>query len=96
VQASREDLHANEWRIRYEKGSYWPSLDLLGKYYTRRATFMKEIKWDVTLALSVPLFEGGRTTANMRRAASAYRQSQLMLEELQRQVLHMVGACTAS
>jgi len=51
VQASREDLHANEWRIRYEKGSYWPSLDLLGKYYTRRATFMKEIKWDVTLAL---------------------------------------------
>lgn len=90
IRAQREDVSANEMRVRYEKGSYWPSLDLLGKYYTRRSTFLKDIRWDATLALEIPLFEGGRTSANVRRATSAYRQSLLGREELERAVAHSV------
>lgn len=90
LRAQKEDIAGQQMRVRYEKGGYWPSLDLLGKYYTKRSTFLKDIKWDVAVNLQVPLFEGGRTYANVRRAASMLRQSQLALEELQRAAAHAV------
>jgi outer membrane protein TolC len=91
VKAQREDAAAQEMRVNYEKGAYWPSLDVLGRYYTGRATFMKEIKWDVGLSLDVPLFQGGRVSADARRAESAYRQSRLMLEAVERRAAYMVS-----
>lgn len=100
VRAMREDVAASEKRVRYERGSYWPSLDLTGKYYTRRATFMKEIKWDVTLNATVPIFQGGRTSADVDRALSGLRQSQLRQEQLDRMIAYQVkrlhGEFTAS
>jgi outer membrane protein TolC len=91
VRAQRADVEASARRVRYEKGSYWPTLDLLGNYYTHRApAYLAPINWDVTLALSVPLFQGGRVQADVRRATSAQRQSQLMLEELERRVVYQV------
>lgn len=90
VKAQEEDVAAQEMRVRYEKGSYWPSLDLIGNYYTKRATFMREINWDVALALDVPLFNGGKTSANAARAVSAYRQSVLALEELKRSATYLI------
>lgn len=100
VRAMRADAEAADRRIKYEKGAYLPSLDLLGKYYTRRATFLSAIDWDVTLSLSVPLFQGGRVNAAVDRAKSAKRQSELMLSELQRQIAYEVrrlhGDLTAS
>lgn len=91
VKAQRAEVSANAMRVRFEKGAFWPSLDLLGNYYTRRATFMREIGWDVALSLEVPLFQGGRVAANVRRAAAAYRQSILALEQLERQGLSLVN-----
>ncbi len=67
------------------------TLDLLGRYYTSRATFLKVIDWDVTLSLDVPLFQGGRVVADTKRAQSVSRQSLLMLEELEREALHAVS-----
>jgi protease secretion system outer membrane protein len=100
LRARREDVSAAEKRVRYERGSYWPSLDLTGKYYTRRATFMKEINWDVTLNATVPIFSGGRTSADVDRASSALRQSRLRLEQLDRRIAYEVkrlhGEFTAS
>jgi outer membrane protein len=91
VKAQREDAAGLENRVTYEKGSFWPTLDLLGRYYTSRATFLKVIDWDVTLSLDVPIFQGGRVVANTKVAQAAYRQSLLMLEELERQAFHAVS-----
>lgn len=90
ISAQRHDVAAAELRVRYELGSYWPTLDLTGRYYTRRATFMKEIDWDAALALRLPLFQGGRVGAAVARARSAQRQSLLVLEELERLVAYQV------
>jgi outer membrane protein len=90
VRARREDVAAAEKRVRYERGSYWPSIDLTGKYYTRRATFMKEINWDVTLNATVPIFQGGRTSADVDRASSGLRQARLRLEQLDRMIAYQV------
>lgn len=91
ARAQREEVAAAEKRVRYERGSYWPSLDLIGRYYTRRATFMKAIDWDVTLNATLPIFAGGRTTADVDRALSGLRQSRLRLELLDRTIAYQVS-----
>ncbi|TBR22201.1 TolC family protein [bacterium] len=88
VRAQRDDAAANELRVRYELGNYWPTLDLLGRYHTRRATFMREIDWDAALTLRLPVFQGGRVDAAVKRARSAHRQSLLALEELERRAAY--------
>jgi len=90
IRAQREELAAKERRIRYEKGFYWPTADLSGNYYTRRATFLRDINWDVTLSVDMPLYQGGRVSANVREAMSSYRQAQLMLEEMERDIYHSI------
>ncbi len=86
VRAQKEDVEGRKWRVRYERGSYWPGVDLSGNYYTRRATFLEEIKWDVRLGVRVPIYAGGTTAANVRGAQSALRQSSAMLAELEQRV----------
>jgi outer membrane protein len=91
ARAQREEVAAAEKRVRYERGSYWPSLDLIGRWYTRRATFMKAIDWDVTLNATVPIFAGGRTAADVDRALSGLRQSRLRRERLDRMIAYQVS-----
>ncbi len=90
LQAQREDVAARRLRIRYEKGSYWPSVDVTGNYYTQRATFLEDIQWDVILALEVPLFQGGAVSARVKEATAAYRQSILTLQAMEREVYHSI------
>ena len=89
-QALLRQAAADELRVRYELGNYWPSLDLLGRYHTRRATFMKEIAWDALLSLRLPLFQGGRVAAAVEGARSAQRQTQLTIAELERLTSYQV------
>lgn len=89
-QALLRQAAADELRVRYELGNYWPTLDLLGRYHTRRATFMKEISWDALLSLRLPLFQGGRVAAAVEGARSAQRQTQLTLAELDRMTAYQV------
>jgi outer membrane protein len=83
IRAQREDVAAKEWRIRYEKGFYWPSIDLSGNYYLKRPAYLDAIKWDVKLNASVPLFQGGSVAANVDAAKAEWRQSKLALDELE-------------
>jgi len=90
LRAQREDTMAKDLRVRYENGFHWPTLDLAGNYYTHRATFLNEIKWDLGLFLEVPIFTGGSVSAKVQEAQSAYRQSLLTLQEMERGVLYSV------
>lgn len=86
LRAQREEVEARRIRIRYERGYYWPTADLTGNYYTRRATFLKDIDWDVVLDVDVPISHGGETAAAVREALSAYRQAGFVLQQMERQV----------
>lgn len=90
LRAQREDVLAKRLRVRYERGSYWPDADVTGNYYTKRATFLKDIDWDIVLSLEVPFYQGGAVAANVREAASALRQSVFTLEDLERYVSYSV------
>jgi outer membrane protein TolC len=90
LRAQREEVAAKALRARYEKGSYWPTADVTGNYYTRRATFMDDIAWDAVLSLKVPLFQGGSVSARVREASSSYRQALTVLDQMERAVLYGV------
>ena len=90
IRAQREDVAAQKMRIRYERGSYWPTLDLTGNYYTERATFLKDIDWDVILDVGVPLNRGGTVSSAVKEAKSAYQQSLLALQQMERWVVYAV------
>ena len=86
LRAQREDVAGRKLRMRYERGYYWPTADLTGNYYTKRATFLKDIDWDVILGVDVPIYQGGKVSASAREARSAYRQSLFTLQQMERRV----------
>ncbi|MBP9699280.1 MAG: TolC family protein, partial [Elusimicrobia bacterium] len=86
VEAQRQEAAGQEYRVRYEKGFYWPSLNFSGNYYTQRPTLFEPVNWDMALNLSVPLFQGGSVAARVRDAQSGLIQAQLSLSYLERQI----------
>lgn len=86
IQALREKVVSKRYAVKVAKSGFWPKADLLGDYYTHRTGFQKEIDWDVTFNLDVPLYQGGNIKSQSREAASRLRQAELELENLTRQV----------
>jgi len=82
--AARSDLVAASYALRaaeasvsVARGLHWPTADLVGNYYFERPASL--VKWDVSLVLSLPLFQGGATQSQVRQAVAV--QEQVTLQE---------------
>ncbi len=82
--AARKRRDAAERQIAFERGSHFPAVDLSGNYYLKREGFNANSKWDATLSLTVPIFNGGATQSLVREAASAYQVSEIATSRLER------------
>ncbi len=58
----------------------WPDLDLTSNYYLFRDEPLSKVKWDVGLQLTVSLFDGGVSTAQLREATA---QASMVAEQVQ-------------
>jgi outer membrane protein len=85
VKAARQRLTAAKENVDVARGAHRPSLDLNGNYYFERPENLKDITWDVQLALTVPLYAGGSLQSRVREAASQRTQAELALEQARRQ-----------
>jgi len=85
VQGSQRRLMATRENVKIAEGAHLPSLDLNGNYYFERPGYLNDIKWDVQLALTVPLFAGGSTQSKVREAASQASQAELNASQVRRQ-----------
>lgn len=56
-----------------------PDLDLTGNYYLKREERLKDVKWDVGLQLSWPIYDGGLISGRVREAMA---QKTLFKEQL--------------
>ena len=90
LMATVEALNQADLEIRYEKGGYYPSLSFLGNYYTERVGFLSDVRWDATFTLTVPLFEGGSTNAQVRQARAQEIIEQLTLARQKRDIERQV------
>lgn len=62
----------------------WPTVTADANYYTDRAGVSQDIKWDVTLEVNVPLFQGGQAVGGIKEALSKARQARWHYVERQR------------
>jgi outer membrane protein len=90
VLSAMEDVRQAESGRKYEFGGHYPTLGLLGRYYTERVGFLEAIDWDVTFTLDVPIFAGGSTQANVRAARSKELIARLRLAGLKRDIERQV------
>ena len=84
VKASEEMMLASEEGIGFARGGHLPSLDLLGNYYFNRPGVLSPVKWDVQLALTFPIFQGGIVQSQVRQASSIHQQAELQFEKVKR------------
>ncbi len=86
VQIAVKRKEASEEDVSIAKGGHWPSADLLGNYYlVRPEGIQKDLKWDVQLRLTLPLYEGGLRQSQVREASLKKGESDLELAKLRRQ-----------
>jgi len=90
LMATVEALNQADLQIRYEKGGYLPTLSFLGNYYTERVGFLSDVRWDATFTLTVPLYEGGTTNAQVGQARAQEIIAQLTLARQKRDIERQV------
>jgi len=56
---------------------FLPDVTLGGNYYTQRTAFDKGTDWDVTLTISVPIFDGAETVGKSNEALAKQHESEL-------------------
>lgn len=90
----RPDLAASEQarevagrQVALAKAGYWPEVTADGTYYVERVGVAKDVAWDATVTVDVPLFEGGQTRGAVQEAEAQHRQASLRSDQARRGVL---------
>lgn len=65
-------------------GAHLPSIDLLGNYYITRPGALTDVRWDLALVLTLPIFQGGLVQSQVRQAQAVARQYGLLLSQARR------------
>ncbi|MEW6690533.1 MAG: TolC family outer membrane protein [Pseudomonadota bacterium] len=98
LRARREAVEVARQEVERQRAGHWPSLNLLFNHNRRDAGSTlfgggSEVETtDLTLRLSVPLYEGGLTSAVTREAAHRYQKSLEDLEQERRAVERVTRA----
>jgi len=83
----RDDLVAESFRVRSAdeaistaKGHHLPTIDLTGNYYIyRTGGLFSTSRWDIGVALSIPIFQGGVFQSRIREAAANRERAEIRL-----------------
>lgn len=82
VQAARDATEIARGEIKIRQGDLLPEADVVANYYPYRAGFQRDIKWDTTFNIGIPVFNW-ETVGFIREAKVRAKQSELQ-EELTR------------
>lgn len=81
IMASQQQARVASRQIDIAKGGHYPQVDLTSNYYLTRTGILASSKWDVGVAVSVPLFQGGGVQAQVREAVEGHRIAELNSSE---------------
>ena len=70
--------------VKIAREAHYPTVDLNGNYYLQRTGALQDIRWDVQLAATLPIYSGGITSSKVDEAASQKAQAELQLSKLRR------------
>lgn len=81
--AALQNIRAAQAELQGARGGYLPDVTLDGAYLMQQHTDSGR-DWNVTLRVTLPIFQGGATMAEVREAKSNLRISELQLDRLRR------------
>jgi outer membrane protein len=84
VQAAMEKARATDAGVQLAIGAHLPDIDLIGDYYLVRTGALRTVNWDIQVAVSIPLFEGGIVQSKVRQAKAIARQYHYALAQAKR------------
>ena len=84
VKAAEQSAQIARQELKVARAKFFPTVSTEGNYYVERAGAAKEVAWDASLKVDVPLFRGGETMGANRVAESGVRQADLKLRETKR------------
>jgi outer membrane protein len=98
----REDLKSLAYDIKVARkevllvtGEFLPTVNFLGNYYLHRDGPQEGVDWDVLVAGSLPIFEGGDIRARLKEASSKFRQAEYLYEFQKKTVIEEVSQAFA-
>jgi outer membrane protein len=90
IRASTLQKEIAEDKVKYARGSYWPTLSIEGVYARQEnepsSSFGLKERIYGGLKLDFPFFEGGLTRAEVREAKAELRQAELSLADLKNSI----------
>ena len=90
IMAARKNVEAFKSNVSVAKGTYLPSVDLIGNYYVERPDRHDNGAWDLEIAVTLPIFTGGIVSSNVKTAQSQKRQSEIQLSQVERMALEEI------
>ncbi len=85
VKASRQRLTAAQENVSVARGANLPSVDLNANRYLERTGSLKDVTWDVQVALTIPIYAGGLLQSKVSEAVSQSTQTELSVSQVSRQ-----------
>lgn len=86
VVAKAQEVEMSQDLISGAKGGHMPTVDFTSNYYFMRTGVLKDSKWDVGLAVNLPLFQGGTVQGLVRERVEKKREVVLAYERLKREI----------
>ena len=84
VKAAEQSLEISREELKVARAKFFPTVGVDGNYYVDRSGAAKDVKWDASLNVNVPLFQGGSTAGASKEAESGIRQADLLLQQARR------------
>ena len=84
VKAAEQALEISHQQLRVARSKFFPTVNTEGNYYLERSGAAKEVTWDASLEVSVPIFQGGSALGAVREARTGIRQAELRLQRTRR------------
>jgi outer membrane protein len=91
-QAAMESALASDESVKIARGGHFPSLDFGANYYFSRPGVVQNVKWDWSLGLVFPIFQGGIVNSQVSVAASQRKQAELALSKIERQAYEQIAS----
>jgi len=83
LMAAVQSIRAARAQLRSSQGGHLPDVGVDGSYFLHQSPDSGR-DWNVTLRVTLPIFEGGLTSANVRESKANLKISELQLDRLRR------------
>jgi outer membrane protein len=92
LQALYHQLEAAGLVVKVERGNWYPQLEAVGQYFQQKSGFPANDWLSMTLQLTVPIYDGGITKAQVAKAKEDLRQVELLEQTLRRTIADQVDS----